>query len=132
MYNHPHVAKLEKNHPKVRQARRAPIEIHLLELQQSQNAGHRELFYPRTGVSLPDLQHRYGELLNGNPVKDSIEKFPQAARNRRIDLAQGKNTYLPTFTHSTGWFEDSLKSSHRYYGSNRFVLHPDRRAENLK
>ncbi len=129
MLGHPAIRKLDPNHPTVRQARRAPIESNILELQQSQNAGHRDLFYPR-GLSFPEVQQHYGELLHGNPVKDSIEKFPQAQRNKLINLSHTKNTALPTFTHSTGWFEQAIKSSQAAYGTNRFILRPDKYAAN--
>lgn len=127
MFGHPAIIKLDPNHPRVRQARRAPMESHILELQQTQNAGHKDLFYPRT-LSFPQLQQRYGELLHGNPIKDGVEKLPMGQRNRLINLSHTKNTAMPTFTHGSGWFEEGIKSSQEVYGKNRFIIRPDKHA----
>ena len=103
------------------------MESHILELQQTQNAGHKDLFYPRT-LSFPQLQQRYGELLHGNPIKDGVEKLPMGQRNRLINLSHTKNTAMPTFTHGSGWFEEGIKSSQEVYGKNRFIIRPDKHA----
>lgn len=130
MEKHPATHRIKDiNHPKLRQVRTGPIDIHHWEALQTNGNGQKTLFYDR-GMSWEDLQTLYAESLEGDAVRDTIKYWPQSAKYRQVHTSITKDPGLPTFTHGTGWFADAVNSANSYYGSNRLLLHPGEYANN--